>query len=132
MYLLDTHVLLWSIGKSRELSGKVRGILEESSNEILISSVSLWEVSLKYSLGKLLLGSIGPEDIPSYCETLGYQIVPLGPVEASTCYKLKKYENHKDPFDRMLIHQCIQMKMILLSRDERMSLYKKQGLKCIW
>ena len=110
----------------------MRGILEDSSNEIFVSSVSLWEVSLKYSLGKLVLGSIGPEDIPPYCERLGFQIVPMGPVEASTYYKLKRIENHRDPFDRMLIHQCIQMKMIFISRDARMDQYKKQGLRCIW
>ncbi|GAH52557.1 unnamed protein product, partial [marine sediment metagenome] len=131
-YLLDTHVLLWSISKSKELSGKARGIIEDSSNEVFVSSVSLWEISLKYSLGKLVLGSIGPEDIPSYCNRLGYQIMPIGPIEASTYHNLKKFEDHKDPFDRMLIHQCIQMKMILVSRDTRMGLYKKQGLKCIW
>ncbi len=130
-YLLDTHVLLWSIGKSQELSGEALELLEDSSNEIFVSSISLWEVSLKYSLGKLVLGSIGPEDIPSYCNRLGYQILPIGPIEASTYHKLERFNNHKDPFDRMLIHQCIQMKMILISRDARMDQYEKQGLKHI-
>lgn len=131
-YLLDTHALLWSIGKSNELSGKVGRILEDSSNEIFVSAVSLWEISLKYGLGRLVLGSIGPEDIPVYCRRIGFQIVPVGAKEASTYHNLLRLKNHKDPFDRMLIHQCIQMKMILLSRDARMGSYKKQGLKCIW
>ena len=131
-YLLDTHALLWSIGKSRKLSAKARGIIKDTANEIYISSVSLWEISLKYSFGKLVLGSMGPEDIPSHCDKLGYQILSIGPIEAATYYRLKRFANHRDPFDRMLIHQCIRMKVILISRDARMDQYKKEGLKYVW
>lgn len=131
-YLLDTHTLLWSIGKSRKLSAKVRGILKDTAHEIYISSASLWEISLKYGLGKLVLGSMGPEDIPSHCDKLGYINLPIGLIDASFYHTLKRYDNHKDPFDRMLIHQCIQMKMILISRDSRMDQYKKEGLRCVW
>ncbi len=131
-YLLDTHTLLWSIGKSEELSDTARGILEDSANEIFVSTVSLWEISLKYGLGKLVLGSIAPDDIPSCCDRLGFQIMPIGSLEASTYHNQGRAENHRDPFGRMLIHQGIQTKMILVSRDARMSLYKKHGLKCIW
>jgi PIN domain nuclease of toxin-antitoxin system len=51
--LLDTHTLLWSIGESHELSQKAAKELENSANEIVISAVSLWEIALKYSVGKL-------------------------------------------------------------------------------
>ena len=131
-YLLDTHTLLWSIGKSKELSGKARGILEDAGNEIFVSSVSLWEISLKYGLGKLVLGSIGPEDIPIESDRMGFRTLPIGSVEASTYHTLKRFENHKDPFDRMLIHQSIQMKMILISRDSRMEQYRMENLRCVW
>ena len=58
--------------------------------------------------------------------------MPMGSLEASTYHNLAMVEDHRDPFDRMLIHQCIQMKMTLVSRDARMGLYTKHGLKCIW
>lgn len=131
-YLLDTHTLLWSIGKSHELSGRAKKILEDTTNEILVSAITLWEISLKYGLGKMAIGSMTPENIPEYCDKLSYGVVPLGPVEASTYHNLKQFQEHKDPFDRMLIHQCIRMKATLLSRDGRMTLYKKYGLSCIW
>ena len=122
----------WSIGKSKELSDKARGILEDATNEIFVSSVSHWEISLKYGLGKLVLGSIGPEDIPINSDRMGFKMLPIGPDEASTYHTLRRFENHKDPFDRMLIHQCIQMKIILISRDSRMDQYRKLNLKCVW
>ena len=131
-YLLDTHTLLWSIGKSSKLSGTARRIIEDSSHEIFASSVSLWEVALKYSLGKILLGSISPEDLPSYCDRLGFQLMPLEPNDASTYHRLAKIDDHRDPFDRMLIHQCIQRSMILISRDGRFGRYRMHGLKCTW
>jgi len=50
--LLDTHTLLWSIGKSDELSGKVVREIENINNNIFVSAVSLWEIALKISIGK--------------------------------------------------------------------------------
>jgi len=131
-YLLDTHTLLWAIGRSSELSREARTVLEDPGNEIFVSTISLWEISLKYALGRLVLGSIGPEDIPSYCGRLGFEIVPVDAATASTYHLLRKSEHHRDPFDRMLVHQCIREKMALVSRDARMRSYEDQGLICVW
>ena len=76
-YLLDTHALLWSIGQSHRLSRVAQSLIRDRSNEIKVSSVSLWEISLKYGIGKLLLGSMAPDDIPAYCENLGFRIIQL-------------------------------------------------------
>ena len=122
-YLLDTHTLLWSIGKSRKLSAKVRGILKDTAHEIYISSASLWEISLKYGLGKLVLGSMGPEDIPSHCDKLGYINLPIGLIDASFYHTLKRYDNHKDPFDRMLISQSLANGYPIVTDDSKFSAY---------
>lgn len=57
-YLLDTHVILWIIGSSNLLSKKVKATIENSENKIYVSSVSLWEISLKFRLGKLSLSGM--------------------------------------------------------------------------
>lgn len=131
-YLLDTHALLWSIGRSDRLSRAARDIIRSPTNEIVVSAVSLWETSLKYAVGKLLLGSMAPEDIPGHCESLGYEIVPLGPADASTYHWLPRVSVHRDPFDRMLVHQCIRMRTTLVSRDARMKHYRTHGLEQVW
>ncbi|MDR3237601.1 MAG: type II toxin-antitoxin system VapC family toxin [Spirochaetia bacterium] len=130
--LLDTHTLLWSIGKSDELSQRVIKELKNTKNEILISAVLLWEIALKYSLGKLIIDSFDIKDIPKYCKKMGFELIPLDPVEALNSLQLPQKENHKDPFDRMLIYQCIHNKYTLVSRDSKIKLYKGDGLKYIW
>ncbi|PJZ47477.1 type II toxin-antitoxin system VapC family toxin [Leptospira saintgironsiae] len=130
-YLLDTHALLWVIGDSKQLSKKVIEIIENQENQIFVSSISLWEISLKFRLGKLNLSGIKPEDILSYLEKLKINSVELSPEEASTYHKLKE-SFHKDPFDRMIIWQCISKKYTLISKDSVMKKYKISGLKIIW
>jgi PIN domain nuclease of toxin-antitoxin system len=130
--LLDTHTLLWSIGKSNELSQMVINELENSINEILISAISLWEIALKYSVGKLIIESFDIREIPKYCRKMGFELIPLDPVEALNSLLLPLKEHHKDPFDRMLIYQCIQNKYTLVSKDSRLKLYKDDGLNYIW
>ena len=131
-YLLDTHTLLWSIGQSYRLSTTARDLIRDRANEIAVSSVSLWEISLKYGIGKLVLGSMAPDDIPAHCDSLGFRLVQLDPADASTYHTLPRMAEHRDPFDRMLVHQCIRMRAHLISRDARMECYKPYGLGCIW
>ncbi|MDR1210721.1 MAG: type II toxin-antitoxin system VapC family toxin [Spirochaetaceae bacterium] len=130
--LLDTHTLLWSIGKSNELPQGLINELENNMNEIVISAVSLWEIALKYRVGKLSIESFDIREIPKYCKKMGFELIPLDPVEALNSLHLPLKENHKDPFDRMLIYQCIQNKYTLASKDPRLNLYKDDGLKYIW
>ena len=131
-YLLDTHTLLWVIGRSDRLSNTARDIVRDRANEIVASTVSLWEISLKYGLGKLVLGSMTPEDIPAHCEHLGVEMVWLDPANASTYHTLPRVAEHRDPFDRMLVHQCIRMRASLLSRDVRLAHYEPYGFKRVW
>jgi PIN domain nuclease of toxin-antitoxin system len=129
--LLDTHVLLWAIGDSEKLSPQVVEIVSNRRNEVFVSAISLWEIVLKYSLGKLEL-YFAVEDIPKYCEQMGLYLIPLMPLDALGFLKLPPKKNHKDPFDRMLIYQCIKFNYTLISKDDKMNFYENDGLECIW
>ena len=129
--LLDTHTLLWTIGKTKELSKIVIQEIKNPNNEILVSAVSLWEIALKHSLGKLVV-NFDIENIPEYCKKMKFELITLEPIDALNSVRLPQKNNHKDPFDRMLIYQCIKNKYTLVSKDSRTELYKKEGLKYIW
>jgi len=129
--LLDTHTLLWAIGKTSELSEKVIREIKNIDNEVLVSAVSLWEIALKSSIKKLTV-SFAIDDIPNYCDKMGFELIPLDPIDALSSLRLPRKTNHKDPFDRMLIYQCIRKNYTLASKDSRLEIYKKDGLKCIW
>jgi PIN domain nuclease of toxin-antitoxin system len=127
-YLLDTHYMLWSIADTMKLSRKAKNIITNPINQIIISTVSFWEVSLKSSLGKLEISGFAPEDLPEICLQMGFDIKTLSPEDSSTYHKLKA-TYHKDPFDRMLIWQAIQNAYTLISEDEQVKKYKSEGLK---
>jgi len=129
--MLDAHTLLWAIGKTDELSEVIIQAIRNPNNEILVSAVSLWEIALKYSLGKLDV-DFDIKNIPDYCNRMGFDLIPLEPVEALNSLQLPQKNKHKDPFDRMLIYQCIKNKYTLASRDAGIELYKEDGLKYLW
>jgi PIN domain nuclease of toxin-antitoxin system len=95
-----------------------------------VSAVSLWEISLKYSLSKLSLKSISIDDIINAIEVSGYYLISLEPEEAISFNTLPVLK-HKDPFDRMLIWQCICNKYDFMARDKSLNQYKNLGLKLI-
>ncbi len=131
-YLLDTHVLLWTIGRSTELSVPAREIIEDPRNRVLVSTVSLWEASLKYGLGKLKLDPLVPDELPDHCDELGFEILPLESGDAASYHVLPRVDVHRDPFDRMLVHQCIRGNLTLVSRDVRIGRYRVHGLRKVW
>jgi PIN domain nuclease of toxin-antitoxin system len=128
-YLLDTHVLVWSLMDTAKLSDKVKEILVKE-NLLYVSSVSLWEISLKFNLGKLELDGLSPEELFAIAENWGFKFISFSNKEAISFHRLERL--HKDPFDRMIIWQSISNGMTLLSKDDRMVEYEKFGLQLIW
>lgn len=129
-YLLDTHYLMWALTNTSKLSKKVKDILTNPDNLILVSTISFWEVSLKSSLGKMAIKGFSPEDLPGLCHQVGFEIEPLSAKDSSTYHNLKAI-HHKDPFDRMLIWQAISNSYTLLSIDKNVKKYMAEGLKLI-
>lgn len=130
-YLLDTHAFLWSAFSPDKLSAKARSEIRSAENQVSISSVSFWEISLKYTLGKIELSNCTPADMPDIATQMGIEIVQLGAQETASFYQFPKVA-HKDPFDRMIIWQAIQQQRVLISTDANFREYRKFGLKVLW
>ncbi len=130
IYLLDTHILIWALINPEKLSLKVKAILCDPNDTILVSSINLWEISMKFGSGKLLLGNLIPEDFINVAIKTGFKIKNLSAEETSSSYKLNG-DFHKDPFDRMLIWQAIHNNYTLISDDRFVKMYKESGLKVL-
>jgi PIN domain nuclease of toxin-antitoxin system len=130
-YLLDTHTFIWTISEKGKLSAIVKQTIENPSNNIFVSAITFWEISLKFSIGKLDLEGISPESLPEVAVQSGFQLISL-PSEESAAHHQLMLTKHKDPFDRMLIWQSIQRNLIFISRDERLENYNLSGLKTLW
>ena len=130
-YLLDTHTFLFCAFDSPKLGKKARQLIVNRENSIFVSVVSFWEISLKFSLGKLSLKNISPEEIPLICEEMGFEILELSAPDAASFFELQTLQ-HKDPFDRMLIWQAIRRKLTLISKDASFKEYESLGLKVVY
>ena len=128
--LIDTSILLWILFDKDKLKKKEKEIIENENNEIIISSISLFEISLKYSIKKLKLKNITPDKIPEILISNAYEIENIDYNTYASFYQLAN-DIHKDPFDRLLIWEAINKKYELLSRDSQFKHYQKYGLKLV-
>jgi PIN domain nuclease of toxin-antitoxin system len=129
--LLDTHIFLWAVVAPEKLSAKMRGVIGDPANEIHVSTVSFWEIALKFSLGKLEITGCSPEDLVGIARQMGLAISAPTAEESASFYRLPKVA-HKDPFDRMLIWQCLQRRWTLITRDRGLNDYRALGLHTAW
>ena len=130
--LLDTATLIWSLMQTDKLSDTARSIIGDTSAVKHVSTVSLLEMSIKMSIGKLTLKGIDLSELPGLLYQRGVVLIVLEPFETITLQKLPHKKNHHDPFDRLLICQAIERNLTLLSPDDKISQYCRQGLSLIW
>jgi len=132
IYLLDTHTFIWAALNTKNLSANSKKIISDKNNEICVSTVSFWEISLKTRIKKYAFENIDIINFPQYAKDMDFTILDLKENETITYHKLPLKENHKDPFDRMLIWLAISGEMTLISKDDSFEQYKKDGLKLAW
>jgi len=126
-YLLDTHAFLWFASGDANLSAVAKEIIENSKNNIYLSSASVWELSIKIIIGKLKLKKDLNKFIAENIAIYGYIPMPVTIPHALAIAKLP--EIHKDPFDRILIAQATVEKMKLISSDGYITRY---SVKTVW
>jgi len=107
--LLDTHVLLWWLADDHRLSAEHRVLIADASNVVLVSAMTIAEIAIKTSLGKLE----APDDLLPTLETGGFDELPFESRHADLLRKLPWH--HRDPFDRMLIAQAIAEQLTVLT-----------------
>jgi PIN domain nuclease of toxin-antitoxin system len=132
MYLLDTHTFIWATLETKKLGKKAKDIICDKNNEICVSTVSFWEIALKTRIKKFSFENIHITDFPKYARNMDFTIIDMGENESITFHELPLKDNHKDPFDRMLIWQAITKNMTLISKDRLFEQYKENGLKIMW
>lgn len=124
--LLDTCTFLWLITGADELSDQAASLFMDQANEVFVSAVSVWELSVKHSLGRLSLPEAPERLVPAQREQHGIAALPLEERAVLHLHKLPAL--HRDPFDRMLICQAIEHDCILLTPDPLITQYPVRTL----
>jgi len=121
--LLDTHVFLWALAEPERIKPKILSAIESSSNSIFVSAVSVAEIAIKASLGKLdvqfdpahMIGALGFERLDFSVEA-AFRLVHLP-------------FHHRDPFDRMLVAQAQEHRLTIATHDAAFERYECNILK---
>lgn len=122
--LLDTHTFLWFIAGDLQLDAYARQLVEEADNERYLSVVSVWEITIKSSLGRLTVPTPPTTLIREHVWANAIDLLAITPEHFDTLHTLPYY--HKDPFDRLLIAQAMQEEMLLVTKDRAFSSYNVQ------
>jgi PIN domain nuclease of toxin-antitoxin system len=116
--LLDTHIFLWAVSAPDRLSEKWQFELESQANLVYLSAISVAEIMIKSSTGKLNV-QFDPLDI---AVKSGFELLYFTAQDALLLKDLPFH--HRDPFDRMLIAQGLQNRMSLMTDDSKFRLYE--------
>jgi PIN domain nuclease of toxin-antitoxin system len=125
--LLDTCTFLWVVSGARELSAHAREIYVDPENEVYLSSVSAWEMAVKYTLGRLPLPEPPGRFVPAQRKL--HQIESLHLDEETALHLIRLPLLHKDPFDRMLVCQAITHHLVILTPDDLVNQYP---VRTVW
>jgi PIN domain nuclease of toxin-antitoxin system len=125
--LLDTHVFLWWVAGSSDLSRRARTAIADAKNECLVSMASAWEMAVKVSLGKLTIDGSLERFLPEQLAANAFQIMPIDLKHVFRVGRLAFH--HRDPFDRLLAAQALEEGLTLISADP---LFEKYAVKRLW
>lgn len=125
--LIDTHVFLWFVTGSSRLNPAVRALLEDEDTTALLSIVSIWEMVIKHSQGRL-------EFAGGFSTVIRHQLmvteISVLPLSIDHCIRVAVLPfHHRDPFDRVIVAQALEQGIPLISADRVLGQY---GVTVIW
>lgn len=125
--LLDTVAFIFLAENNAELSQSARNVIDNPANDLFLSAASVWEIAIKYSIGRLEL-KVPPEEYVPEQRRL-HRIEPL-PISERDALQVSKLPNiHRDPFDRLILAQAIVQDMAVVTND---SLMQRYAVPIVW
>jgi PIN domain nuclease of toxin-antitoxin system len=126
--LLDTSTFLWVTLGAPQLSARAHQLFKDPGNEVYLSAASAWEMSVKFTLGRLPLPEPPERFVPEQRRLHG--VLSLGLDEEAAVHEASLPPLHRDPFDRMLICQAIVHDLVILTPDDEIRKYP--GVRTDW
>ncbi|CDH43615.1 type II toxin-antitoxin system VapC family toxin [Candidatus Contendibacter odensensis] len=119
-FLIDTQLAFWWQTGDRKIPIEARTLVKQSVEPVLVSRVSLWELAIKANVGKLKI------DLALFAEqvsVIGFSWLPIENEHVLQVATLPLFDDHKDPFDRLLVAQSLSEPLILLTTDAKLACY---------
>lgn len=123
--LLDTHAVLWWLNDDVKLGSHARGLIGDPENDVLVSTVSLWEITVKLRIGKL---DADIEEILAILPDQGFDRLDISDAHLIALAALPLH--HRDPFDHLLMAQAVAEGAHFVSQDRNVALYGIPFVTC--
>ena len=120
-YLLDTHTFLWFVAGDKQLPESVKAKIKDIGELCFLSVASLWEITIKYQIGKLTL-YISLKELFEYADRNQIEIMQISNEHLLTLSSLPVH--HSDPFDRLIVSQALAENLTLITKDKLLKKYK--------
>jgi PIN domain nuclease of toxin-antitoxin system len=123
--LLDTHILLWWWQDRLRLGERARSIIASPEVAVLVSTASLWEIAIKFRLGKI---DVCSSEALDHARREGFTIIGITSDHTDQVEKLPRIDGHRDPFDHLLLAQAKVEEAVLMTADRILTQY---GIRCL-
>ncbi|MET7255512.1 type II toxin-antitoxin system VapC family toxin [Dyadobacter jiangsuensis] len=121
-YLLDTQVLIWALASPSRLSVNTIDLL--ANNSIFVSHISLLEIAIKQRIGKLPELPISISELEKVILADGFGLIPISVAHINAYNGIPLHEEHRDPFDRLILATAYSEEMPVVSADRNFKIYK--------
>lgn len=119
--LLDTHVAIWALVSPDLIPDRLADLIADPENDIYVSAASVWEIGIKFALGKPGAPPFSTRDAHAYFTEAGFSSLPVTAAHAAAVEELPPL--HADPFDRILLAQALSEPLRLISHDAKVAAY---------
>ena len=126
-FLLDTHTLLWFDTDPSQLSSTALQLIQNPNTTVFVSSITAWELGIKFSLGKLPAAQGLVSSYHSTISKYGFLEIAFTSHDALRAARLPA--THKDPFDRALVAQALERNLTIVSLDSALD---GLGVQRLW
>jgi PIN domain nuclease of toxin-antitoxin system len=125
-YLLDTRTLIWFLRSPASLPTAIRELIEDPATTLAVSLATPWEMSIKTSIGRLDAADI-VDDFESIMTRGRFNLLTPTVAQVIRSGRLPWY--HRDPFDRLIAAQTLELGWSLLSKD---TVFDAYGVRRLW
>ena len=126
--LLDTHIVLWALNDNPKLSEKARKLILDDDNTVYYSTASVWEITIKH-MSKPEKVIITGNQFSDYCKHMGYHMLAIEDKHVQVLESLvyhKDIQDHKDPFDRIMLAQAKAEELYFVTHDTKIPYYNEK------
>lgn len=126
--LLDTQVAIWMLTDRGRVQPPARLLIESVDNAVYVSTVSIWEIAIKFALKKASSPPFSGDDAIRYFGRAAFSLLPITPEHAAAVGPLPRL--HGDPFDRLLVAQALTEPLRLVTADRQLAAYTDTVILC--